>query len=128
MIYQVKTDQVASRVFEGEAVLIHYGSSDYYSLNHSATFIWESLNEQPGTAEEIAKTLASHFQTDGETTLEQVEEFMRQLKEADLVSEIDGSNDESNSSALSSGSTAETYAPPELTKCGHLETLILSGE
>lgn len=63
--YQVDTDQVASRVFEGEAVLIHYGSSEYFSLNPSGTLIWETLEQTPGTVSEIASAVATHFQVEG---------------------------------------------------------------
>lgn len=127
--YQVDTDQVASRVFEGEAVLIHYGSSEYFSLNPAGTLIWEILEQSPRTVSEIAAAVAPHFPAEDEEATAQVQSFIDQLRDASLVIEKESNGTEDPPISLSPASPFDSgYAPPALDKCGDLETLVLSGE
>ncbi|MDF2378264.1 MAG: PqqD family protein [Verrucomicrobiales bacterium] len=128
MTYQITADQVASRILDGEAVLIHYGSSEYFSLNRAGTWVWEALDASPRADGDVSKVLSAHFQLDESETGGQIQAFFRELEEAGLISSVDQSQAEAAAVQLDASGIDWEYDPPQLTKCGDLETLILSGE
>lgn len=75
------TSQVIDRVVDGEALLIHLQSGEYFSLNPIGTRIWELLNGEQ-TLGQIADVLVLEY----DVTLEQAQADITALA-ADLIRE-----------------------------------------
>jgi hypothetical protein len=121
------TDNVAWRVVEGEAVLVHAETSAYFGLNRTGTALWVALAGGARTAEELVQVLGAK---DGAGLLqarEDVDVFLRSLVSAGLAS-----TSENGASAPSVETTTQSsggpYEAPALSPFGELEQLILSGE
>jgi Coenzyme PQQ synthesis protein D (PqqD) len=46
------------------AVVLHLGTNQYYELNATARFVWETLAPEGATAGELASSLAASFDVD----------------------------------------------------------------
>lgn len=109
---QLNNEQVADRVIDGEAVIIHFGTNYYYSLNPAGTVLWEALR---------APCRASEFTTEG---ADGIMDFVARLREEGLVIEVDPPA----GGASSRPALAELREAPRLTKYDTLDKLIVSGE
>lgn len=74
-------EDTASRVIDGEAIIINLDSGIYYSLNEVGTAIWE-LADGNRTIREIAKAICDEYAVDHEEaekdTLEVVNDLVGQ--------------------------------------------------
>jgi len=113
---QLNTAQVADRVIDGEAVIIHFGTNYYYSLNPAGTVLWEALRQPCRMSEFTAG------ETDGVT------DFLARLREEELVIEVDPPPGVAADGAPSRLALAELHEAPRLTKYDTLDKLIVSGE
>ncbi len=74
----------ASRLFDGEAVIIAPRANRVHLLNPVASRIWE-LADGSHTIEDIAQTLAQEFDVTPEHALHSVTTFLRELEVRHLV-------------------------------------------
>ncbi len=83
MAYVINEPSVVSEVIAGEAIVINLDSGNYYSMDGSASYIWEQITSG-GNADSIAQELA---QSEGaEPGLRQVvEAFVDQLVTEGLI-------------------------------------------
>lgn len=86
--FQSKSDYVHRRI-AGNDVLISVGENianfnGYIELNSSAAFLWDEMKE-PRTSEELEKALAEHFHLSQEKAVEDVQDFLKELRENDMV-------------------------------------------
>ena len=84
--YQQNPD-VACQVFADEAVLIAARSSQMYSLNPTATIIWQAL-AQPRTATQVADAVSAVFEVDAARALADVSGFLADFADRDLIQTI----------------------------------------
>jgi Coenzyme PQQ synthesis protein D (PqqD) len=77
--------QVAWQVVAGEAVVMDLASGRTVGLNATGTFIWTRIeSEAPGS---IATSLASEYQRDASESLMDVQDFISNLLEQNLIVE-----------------------------------------
>ena len=126
---RTKQDSSAFNVMDGEATVIHTGTSAYFSLNKTGTVLWEHLSKEAYSKDQLLRLLADIFDFGKDNVLSDIEIFITKLKEADLVIEIDEGSAEVNKQRLDiDSSDLGAYEAPDLVKFGDLETLMLSGE
>jgi hypothetical protein len=127
--YRVDDANVAWRVADDEAVVLHADSSAYFGLNPAATLLWAQLAKKPMTVEELA-TFARGAFPDAPSTLDgAISSFIESLQARALVlpeSERGEGQPILDEHILSGGSPR--WQTPELDGFGELEKLILSGE
>ncbi len=75
------TSQVIDRIVDGETLLIHLQSGEYFSLNPIGTRIWQLISDER-TLDDIAHVLVQEY----DVTLEQVQADVAALA-ADLIRE-----------------------------------------
>ena len=126
---RANTDIAAWRIVDGEAVIVHAVSSAYYGLNATATFIWESIVAAPMTSDDIADRMTARFGVTSDAIRDDVEAFLRTLEAEGLARDgVDGPSPVP-ADTLSTGSTPTgPFVPPQLSRFGELEQLVLSGE
>lgn len=86
--FQSKSDYVHRRIVDND-VLISVGENianfnGYIELNSSAAFLWDEMKE-PRTSGELEKSLEEHFHLPRETAVEDVQDFLKELQDNDMV-------------------------------------------
>ena len=127
--YRVDANNVAWRVADGEAVLLHADSSAYFGLNQTGTLLWIELAGSPMTPEQLATWAKDSFADYPSDAAEAIATFVEALLALHLV-EIDEGHDALAPVAPSknAGSDVVAWEPPSVERFGELEKLILSGE
>jgi hypothetical protein len=77
-------DDVIGEVLDGEAVLLHVKTGQYYTLNRSGTRIWQ-LIEQHGTLDQVKHALCAEFDVDLATAQTDVAELVARLESKGLL-------------------------------------------
>lgn len=133
MQYQVDTDSAVWKIIDGEAVVVHADSSEYFGLNVSATALWEVLASSAASTEQLAELLVEQFDREPTTALFEATAFVERSCAAGLLTEVADAPDDGPITDQS-GDTATPplrsgpYEPPTLVKFGDLDALVLSGE
>ncbi|MEX1258778.1 MAG: PqqD family protein [Gemmatimonadota bacterium] len=129
MKFRARTDDVAWKVVEGEAVLVHAESSAYYGLNRTGTALWEALTSGPCSPDELVSGLSQQLDAPPQQAGQDVDTFLRSLVGAGLATEVPDASETSSGSGVRLGRAASgPYEPPQVSPFGELEQLILSGE
>ena len=128
-LYSANIQNAAWKIDNDEAILIHTETGSYFSMNQSGTWLWSKITEGAYPMSQLLRDFSYHYRLDGQQAQADLDRFLLQLKNADLLIENSGDNAtiaESVSSDIHEGS--DPYEPPDLVRFGDLETLILSGE
>lgn len=72
------SDKIVGEVLDGEAVLLDLGSGKYFSLNPTATRMWQLLGER-GDLEEVLDALRQEFDVEGATLAEDLDGLVAEL-------------------------------------------------
>ena len=82
--YPTPHPQVAARVVDGSAVIVLADTGEVTVLNPVGTRVWE-LCDGSRSAREIAETIAAEFEVAPEQALQDVENFLKELVQAQAV-------------------------------------------
>jgi len=80
----VKSDKVASRIIDGEAVIVMLEGQETIVLNSVGSRIWEIMDGEKNL-NELAGTLTSEFDTTYEQALEDLVEFIEDMVKRGMV-------------------------------------------
>jgi hypothetical protein len=83
-IPQPEPDVVSTQVPDGEMILLHLGTRQYFSLNQTATLLWK-LMESSTTLAGMSQALSDRFEVSPEMADETVRELMRDLQTHYLI-------------------------------------------
>jgi hypothetical protein len=78
------TDQVIERVVEGEALLIHLSSGDYFSLDNVGTRVWENI-DGTRTIQDLAELILMEYDVDRDQVVADVLRLAEQLADEGLL-------------------------------------------
>jgi hypothetical protein len=134
--YRVDTDAAVWKIIDGEAVVVHADSSEYFGLNASATALWEVLASSAPSTEELAALLVEQFDREPTTALVEATAFIERSRDAGLLAEITDApaggpgpaEVDQPGGAVTTRLRSGPYEPPTLVKFGDLDALVLSGE
>ncbi len=79
-----RAEDVFSGEIEGETVLMSVESGKFFSMNTTGTAIW-SLLESPSTRSQMKADLISRYAVDEETCLRELDQFLEELLQRELV-------------------------------------------
>ena len=74
-----KAKQVHWKSVEGEAVLLHFGSGNYFALDPVGTFLWSNLCEKPKSVKELIQSLMQEYSCSEDQARKDTLEFCGQL-------------------------------------------------
>jgi hypothetical protein len=77
-------DDVIGEVLDGEAVLLHVKTGQYYTLNRSGTRIWQ-LIERHGSLERVKSAFCSEYEVDADTAQADILELVARLESKGLL-------------------------------------------
>jgi hypothetical protein len=123
--YRVASSNVIRETFDDESVIVNLDTGVYYSLQGTASSIWEMVEE--GHSEEaVYERLARRYSGPAESIREACQLFLRQLIEERLIVEIpraDGDRPAAPDSAPETAAVA--FIPPSLAKFSDMQELLL---
>ena len=120
--FRVNSPTVVSETVDGEVIMIHLDTGNYYSLRSTGSLIWDAI-ERGVSVDAITRALdaAAHNGTDPHP---HVVSFVEELRAEDLIVPADAS-----APAPGSADTIEpvpdTFEPPVLEKYTDMQHLIL---
>jgi hypothetical protein len=127
--YQVVDANVAWRVADDEAVLLHAETSAYFGLNEVGTILWCRLAEQELSLDQLTDWARKRFADTPPRLREDIAAFLEQLAAPGLVAAIEGGDPTApTTSELVPPAATPKWEAPVLQQFGELEKLILSGE
>lgn len=74
-----KAKQVHWKAVDGEAVLLHFSSGNYFALDPVGTFLWSKVCEGPKSLEQLIQALALEYDCGAEQARKDTLEFCGQL-------------------------------------------------
>ena len=138
--YRVDDANVACRVVDGEAVLLHADSTAYFGVNQAGTLLWTRLAIAPQSEEELTAWARGFFVEAPADVAAQISSFLSALLERRLieaVGEIGAAAPDSPAPSMAARDASQAspadgkrvpWETPALELFGELEKLILSGE
>lgn len=111
-VLRPNSEEVASEVMDGEAVLINLSNGMYYSIDGIGGVIWERI-EQGRRLDGVCEEISAHLGIERATVDADVAAFLAQLRAENLVVDTDPSDAgaEPDGMPLPEGLS---YAPPTL--------------
>ncbi len=85
---RLRSESVAWRAFQGEGTLVHLERDEIHSVNAAATLLIERLKEG-ATVEQLTSALCEAFEVDQETARRDALAFVAQLRETEVVEDVD---------------------------------------
>lgn len=79
-----RSSEVLAQPIDGDMVLMHFQSGEYYALRSSSLRIWE-LMEVPTTIEKMIDSLEAEVNAPREVIMPDVLEFLDQMLEKQLI-------------------------------------------
>jgi len=86
--FKIDDLRVISEVLDGEAIIIDLKSGTYYSLNETASVLWEKIKSQHST-EDIIKSFVNQYTADIVEIEKSIEEIVDFLKADSLIFEAE---------------------------------------
>lgn len=74
-----KSKNVHWKSVGGEAVLLHFGSGDYFALDSVGTFLWSNVCETPKSVKDLIESLELEYDCSREQAKKDTLEFCSQL-------------------------------------------------
>jgi len=108
------SDEVASKIIDGEAILINLASGMYYSMDSVGAFVW-SLIEAGHSQESIAVTVADRYGIARDTAIQDVAALVSELTAEKLVVPATG-EPAAEPQAVGDGAPSEAYNAPRVNK------------
>ncbi|MFT4848782.1 MAG: hypothetical protein ACI83B_001317 [Sediminicola sp.] len=127
--FQTNSASTSFNILADEAAVIHFDTSNYYSLNAMGTFIWNLMIDKSQSLDDLAQIISVDYNQDIEIIESHLEPFISNLLEAGLIlSQPTNLSIEKVEMDRAIKSTTKEYEQPDMVHFGNLETLILSGE
>lgn len=70
---------------KGEAVLLHFGTGDYFALDAVGTHLWQQLGQGPKSVQDLIDALVSEYDCKKEDAAADVREFCGNLLAEKLI-------------------------------------------
>ena len=78
--------RIASRIVEGQALILDPGTDALQRLNEVGSFIWARITERCHTLEDIATAVMTEFEVDADQARQDLDVFIKKLSEDDFIS------------------------------------------
>lgn len=124
--YHVDEQKVIWRVIDGEAVIVHAETAQYFGTNQSGAVLWARLITGPAAVDDLGRVLQDRFGLGVDDARTASANFLDKAVEADLV--VEGAVATSEPSVEPPELPDAPFEVPSLVRFGDLDALVLSGE
>ena len=116
-------DDLAHESLAGEVVIVHLKSGRYYSLNESASHIWDTLFEEGYSSSQMEAALRGRFSDPEGLIASQLEQFLQALAQEELIALTPHESPAEPLATAPQGSLP--WEPPALSKHVDMEGMLL---
>jgi hypothetical protein len=109
---QPRSADVASKIMDGEAVIINLSNGVYYSLDNVGAVVWEQIGATRTVAETIA-AVVGRYDVPLERAQADVERLLAELVDEQLIASFDGESPAARAELATPGARL-AYVPPVL--------------
>lgn len=113
-VLRAKSDEVAAKIVDGEAILINLMSGVYYTVEGAGAEIWSRL-ENGSSIAQLSVSIAESYDVGPEQAHKDVERLVKELLEEGLIVPDGGPADPAEV-ATGAGPGSATYETPRLVK------------
>jgi hypothetical protein len=82
--FKPREEEVASKVIDGEAIIINLANGIYYSMDKAGALVWERL-QSGDTLEEVIAAVTAHYDVTDQQAEAHVRELLQELLQENLV-------------------------------------------
>jgi len=86
--YKINESKAISETIDGETIIINLETGYYYSVNKTATIIWNEFQEN-NSFKNILKYFLDHYEVDKDTAEKSITEILGLLLKDELILELD---------------------------------------
>jgi len=87
-VYKINDSKAISETIDGETIIINLETGFYYSVNKTATVIWNEIKNS-NSIKNISQIFLNHFEVDINTAEKSVSEIIGLFLKDDLILELD---------------------------------------
>lgn len=87
--YRLRSDELVWSKVGEEVVILELASSTYFTVRGSGTAIIERLSDGGATKDALVEDLTSRFEVDQETAKADVDRFLKELTDKNMVITVD---------------------------------------
>jgi len=120
---KINEPDVVSETIDGETVVVSLSTGSYYSLEGSATAVWNLIESQCST-EQIMAAVLQQFEGEPQTIQAAVKDLINQLQAESLIVACEEDTDASIP-PMDDAEAKAAFVPPSLEKFSDMQTLLL---
>jgi hypothetical protein len=87
-VYKINDSKAISETIDGETIIINLETGYYYSVNKTATVIWNEIQKN-NSVNNIAQQFLNNYEVDNDTAEKSVSEIIGLFLKDDLILEMD---------------------------------------
>jgi len=87
----MQSEQIVSCEFEGGKALLDLNASEYFKINNTAAFVWESISE-PITINQLSNLMLEKFDVEEERLRADISAIISNLYQANLIREFESTD------------------------------------
>jgi hypothetical protein len=110
---QPRSADIASKVMDGEAIIINLSNGVYYSMDKVGGFIWEQITATRTVADTVA-AVSARYEVSQERAKRDVERLVAELLREDVIEPFDGGPSTASVGIPAAPVTRLPYEPPAL--------------
>ena len=123
--YDINQPAVASEVINGEAIMMHHPSGDYFSANGIGAVVWQWIGETR-SHDQIVRALEANFPQSSDRIRGAVDAFLADLLSHELIRVIpSGDSPAPGSPTHQAADLAGEFAPPVLNVYSDMRDVLL---
>jgi hypothetical protein len=111
--FQIDRSAVASEIIDGEAIILHHGSGDYFSTDGIGAVIWQWLGESK-SPEQMVHLLKNSFPQTSTGIAAAVDTFLADLLKHGLIREVASDGRMPPAPAQQISNLGDDFTPPVL--------------
>ncbi|AEI49853.1 PqqD family protein [Runella slithyformis] len=85
--FKLSSNQVSSSL-DNETIILNHDAGVYYGLDEVGTLVWEQLQQNPATVEELTKVIVEEFDIDESTCENDIKALLKELMDEKLVEPV----------------------------------------
>ena len=87
-MYKINESKAISETIDGETIIINLETGYYYSVNKTATIIWNEIQKN-NPVKNISHIILNHYEVDTDTAEKSIAEIISLFLKDDLIMELD---------------------------------------
>lgn len=111
--YQIDRSAAASEIIDGEAIMMHHESGDYFSADGAGAFVWQWIGELK-SHDQIVQALQAGFPHSSADIAAALDAFLAELLKHGLIRETAPGNDSSPIAMPPASELSGEFTPPVL--------------